>query len=145
MKKVVQVVLCFIGVCILFGIFIAACSGGNNQPGGGHMQEKPKSEQQQAEPPKQPESKETTTPVDEGLDQAKYDQIIQGDALSGEGGSTVTEVVNLLGEPNSQTETQTDVLGQKMTMKVYTWMDSDLKTIIISFNNDHVTNKSFTK
>jgi len=130
-----QFILGFIGVCILFGIFIAACTGGNNQPSSNHMQENHK----------QPETKESAKPVDTSITKEKYDQIVQGDALTGVGGSTVASVINLMGEPSNESTSETAIDGKTYKMDVYTWMTNDFEMVAVTFTNGFVSNKSWSK
>jgi hypothetical protein len=75
----------------------------------------------------------------------KYEMIKQGDSSTGEGGSSEKEVISLLGEPENEANAQIKINGKMYNTSVVTWITKDFETIVITFRNDGVVSKSFTK
>jgi hypothetical protein len=75
------------------------------------------------------------------VNQENFDKIIQGDSLTGEGGMTIEEAKAVLGEPDSETESQSG----DMTMKVFTWTNLKFESISVTFINDKVSSKTYLK
>ncbi|AKU43376.1 hypothetical protein CPT_Silence39 [Bacillus phage Silence] len=75
----------------------------------------------------------------------KYEMIKQGDSSTGEGGSSEKEVISLLGEPENEANAQIKINGKLYNTSVVTWITKDFETIVITFRNDGVVSKSFTK
>lgn len=84
---------------------------------------------------------ETAKPVvkEEKITKENYDKIIQGDSLTGKGGMTMEQVISILGEPDSKSESQSG--DMKMTM--VDWMNKDFQNISITFTNGRVSFKMF--
>ncbi len=77
---------------------------------------------------------------DNHITKENYNKIVQGDALTGDGGMTIKEVTAILGEPENTMESQ----AGDMKIEDYTWTDGLLgATISISFTNGKVSNKLF--
>jgi hypothetical protein len=70
----------------------------------------------------------------------QFDQIVTGDALTGEGGMTIEEVEAILGKGEKMTESSTN----DMTMEFYTWdAEGDFgATVTVDFTNGKAASKS---
>jgi len=76
------------------------------------------------------------------LTKENYDKINQGDVLTGEGGSSKDEVISLLGEPETKSESSFD----DVTHEYLNW--HSLKSgvsISVTISNGKVSNKTFAK
>lgn len=72
-----------------------------------------------------------------------YDKIVQGDVMTGEGGSSKDEVISLLGEPQVSGE---NVIDSETTYENMSW--SSIRggaNITVSLIGGKVSSKSFTK
>lgn len=72
-----------------------------------------------------------------------YEKITQGDALTGKGGSTYKQVVNMLGKPKTTSESEITLNGETTKTKICSWSTWDMKIITVSFTNDHVSSKTY--
>lgn len=75
------------------------------------------------------------------ISQESFDKITQGDTLTGEGGMTIEEVTAILGEADSETESQSG----DMVMKNLTWTNLKFESISVTFINDKVSSKTYLK
>lgn len=134
---IVKTGLAVVGGIVILGVGIGACTSSNEEA-------KPTGVKQEA-----PAPKETPKPVeqpkkdkDSRLTQENYDKIVQGDAISGEGGSTEEEVLAIFGEPDSMTESEYN--GYKS--KLMSWVSlKNGSSIYVTVTNGKVNSKSKMK
>lgn len=96
-----------------------------------------------------------TTPTEQNTDskptqaeekdlKAGYEKIVVGDVLTGEGGSTYEQVVQLLGEPDNKTEsTSTGIDGKEMKTLMLSWFTLTDGSISVTVTNGKVSHKMF--
>jgi hypothetical protein len=136
MKKLFKWVLVFVAVLIIGGMVA----------GGGEEEVTPTEPTEvSAQPEKEAEPKKAEPKKEEKKDfKAAYEKIVQGDALSGEGGMSYEEVVALLGEPDTKTESKSG----DMTLLMTGWTDLSMDgfgMISVTFTNGKVSGKSLTE
>jgi hypothetical protein len=131
MKKLFKWVLVFVAVLIIGGM---VAGGGEEEVTPTEPTEVSAQPEKEAEPKKE-EKKDF---------KAAYEKIVQGDALSGEGGMSYEEVVALLGEPDTKTESKSG----DMTLLMTGWTDLSMDgfgMISVTFTNGKVSGKSLTE
>jgi hypothetical protein len=74
-----------------------------------------------------------------------YDKITAGDILTGEGGMTKDQVLQMLGKPNNTVESNTQgVDGKSVKTEVISWTNlSPMRSITITFINGKASNKGW--
>lgn len=130
-KKLFKLFFIGLGVIIVIAV-IATFAGGDDTAG-------PKTPDTD-----QKDSTEASGDVkkDDVVTKENYDKIKAGDTVTGEGGSTLEEVVALLGEPSTKSESD---LGDGNKMMIYNWSDlwGEGTMITVTFINDKVSGKSW--
>lgn len=90
------------------------------------------------------DNKPTNTPKQESpasnISKENFEAIVQGDTLSGEGGMTIEEVVSILGEPDTKSQSRSG----DMTLDSYVWT-KNFKMISVTFTNGKVSSKTFSE
>ena len=82
----------------------------------------------------------------EVITKENYEKIVIGDTLSGEGGSTIEEVIAILGEPDDKMEsTMTGINGEDFVSEDLSWYTADFDSIFINFVDGKVTFKSWNE
>lgn len=120
MGKLLKLMMLVISAFVLIFIIIGAVNGISNIANGSH-------------PPKQSSSIKA--------DKVNYNKIRVGDAKTGQGGMSVAEVEKILGQPT----TQTDSNSGNAQMKVLTFAtNAGPNSILITFINDHAAAKTQT-
>lgn len=127
--KFIKWVFIGVGTLVVLGIIMAIAGGGDNTSTQPTNKEKPAVAQPQA--PKQ----------STGISKEKYDQIVSGDMVTGEGGTPAEELLTLLGKPTSTTESN---LNGKV-MKTYSWIKLGTGTIVVTTTNDLVVDKIWSE
>ncbi|QIQ61235.1 hypothetical protein Sam46_gp34 [Bacillus phage vB_BcM_Sam46] len=89
-----------------------------------------------------PAAKETPKAKD-GATKANYDKAIQGDSLTGEGGSTIEEVKALMGkEPTF--DSVTEVSGMKIVSMTFNGYEAG-EVLTFTFTNGKLSMKAYSK
>lgn len=116
-----------IGMFILSGVIAAGCSD---------LDAPAESVSAPDEPVSAPAAEEKESSV---ITKVNYDKIKNGDVLTGEGGSTLQEVMEIMGEPSSKSESE----FQGNIVKYYNWSDlwGSGTMITVTFTNDKVSDK----
>jgi len=132
MGKIKKVVKLTLGTLVVAGI-IGACT---NDAEPTKETAAPKVEQKQ-------EQKKEKTPSK--ISQENFEKIVQGDALTGEGGMSKDEVIAMLGKPGSSSVTKTTIGDKETTMEFTAWTSFRNGTLTVTFTDGRVSAKSFTK
>ena len=139
--KVIGIVLAL----IFAGSVIAALVGGNDQtstPDNKQKVEKKATETVVEEPSKPVETPPVVEapPEKQKPGQVEYDKIKIGDTLTGEGGMSIKDVKNLLGDPEVNSESQSG--DYKITMMMWDAKGGLGANISVSFTNGKASSKS---
>lgn len=127
MKKFIKVIGYTALGFIALGIAVSMLGGGNDSD----VVETTAKPQQEA-----PKEEKVET-----ISQENFDKIVQGDSLTGEGGMTIEEVKAVLGEADSESQSQSG----DMKMEMLTWTSLKFETISVTFINGKVSAKSYLK
>jgi hypothetical protein len=132
MRKFIKVVGIVVGAIIVLGII-------GNMMGGKSNTEPAKKESS----PKTETNTSTKNPVNK-VTKESYDMIKTGDTLTGDGGMSVQDVKNILGEPNNNVESTSNVNNTEYKMETMTWSSGlEMKAITVVFVNGYASSKNF--
>lgn len=142
MKKIFKIVLGAFAVLLILGVIGAIADSGESQVNSSdnpvNKQEAEAEKETGEEPTEEIEEEADEKAEEQGkITKEKYDQIKQGDGLTGEGGATKEEVIEVLGEPDSTTESQVD----DMKMETMSWTTWEFTSISVTLTNGKVSSK----
>jgi hypothetical protein len=105
--------------------------------------EKPKQEPKQEV---KEEPKEAPKPKKPEITKEAFDQIKQGNIIDGAGGSSREEVIKLLGEPKTSTESVSVGLnGQEIKTEYLGWFGKGFSLLSITITNGKVSHKMWSE
>lgn len=125
MKTVFKVLL-IIGIVFILGIIgVVACTAIGVSTVDEAIKETEKQQEEEA--------------VNSPVNKENYDKIKEGDVISGDGGMTIDEVLEILGEPDNKTQSKTG----DITNDIYSWSSPNFESISITFTNGKASHKMY--